>query len=303
MIRDGFIEQYMEDEQGVMATTEPEVSAVPEFNFSEDLGGRNITDLALSPERPEVEPEPIDIEARVNALFDPLPATQTPMFPDGKKDKLDVIDIVDSKLLENEGASGDTATGVATGERGLTDNIYDAMKHKYGKGITQSEAIKYYLDEAYEGLSTIDGFTDSSKKLQASLLDAGYNLDYNKMRKYKGLGSELNKLKSGSGSEEDVMAQLLDTANIGGKTSKGLAKRRALGFNEHTTNPIVEVIQAKDGEISYVRADGSVIKYGKGKGAHSSSSPGSLAIMDTHKLTLPPMIATGGGVMGSPVRP
>jgi len=137
-MRDGFIDQYMEDEQGVMATTEPVSNAMLDFNFKEDLGGRDITDLALSPDRPQVEPEPVDVEARVNALFDPLPEERSPMYPDNKKptnsadryvkevtDNLAKIDKSKPSGLEiNQGKRINQPTTKTTS---LAENVYEAI--------------------------------------------------------------------------------------------------------------------------------------------------------------------------------
>lgn len=78
-MRDGFIDEYIESEQGVMATTEP--NPISNYSFDEDLGGTDVTAPL------QVGPGELNIEARVNALFDPLPEERTIMFPDTKEER------------------------------------------------------------------------------------------------------------------------------------------------------------------------------------------------------------------------
>ena len=180
-----------------------------------------------------------------------------------------------NELLHKEGASGDTTGAAETGTKGLTKSTYDGLKKKYGD-LTEEQAIQKYLEESYDNWSSVEGFSSASQSLQELLLDSSYNLGSSVLG-YSKLKRNLKKLAKGKASESDVAKELLDTANIGGKTSKGLAVRRAENYNKVAPVKIAEVKQKRSGKIEYLDSDGNVI-YSYQKPRHSSSSAGSVLL-------------------------
>lgn len=189
-----------------------------------------------------------------------------------KKPTLSIQDKVYSHLINTEGASGDTATGIPTGALGLTTKLYDSIKKKTGNSkMTEEEASRYYIDELYNNLSSLPGFTKLNDDEQVILVDTAYNVGWDNMSQWKGFAKGL-----ATGNKEDAFRNLLDTANTEGGTSKGIAKRRALAYNEaFPNNKITHVVQTKDG-LEYYKGKKLYFKYDTPP--HKSSKIGTLKL-------------------------
>lgn len=202
-------------------------------------------------------------------------------------------------LLEVEG-EGDHATGIPTGKGGVTKHIYNRMKDKIMRGVlpewTQEStpedrdfrtAGMLYLDEIYNEYRNpksrfyLEGFSELPQIGKDLALSAGYSMgtDF-----HRGAPRFQKAIKEG-----DIMGaakQLLDTANSGGRSLLGLAKRRAVEFNrvaDVLDFPFIEKVrQDKRGNISYFSKNeddawDEVFSYRARR--HPKSQPGSL-IMD-----------------------
>lgn len=190
-----------------------------------------------------------------------------------------VIDGVKNKLLQREGARGDTTGAAETGKMGLSVAEYNRIKRDYGNDVTEEEAIDIFMDEMYSRLSELPGFDSASPRLQEALLDSSYNLGPS-IAGFPRLTAALAQLPE-TGDEEAVAKELLDTASIDGKTSKGVAARRAEVYNEVVSDPakqITEVEQTPDGELVYWAGENQLFRYGQDKDRHESSAPGIMSV-------------------------
>lgn len=191
----------------------------------------------------------------------------------------EVIDNVYNKLIEFEGASGDTVTGIPTGEKGLTTAEYDRIKKQYGN-MTQAEASKVYLGEQLDILETdFTGFKDLTNAQKQGILDVAYNLrnGAEKMKKFSHFKHYLRE-----GDVPAAMKELLETAQSNGKSMLGLAKRRAESWNtafpytaRNRDMKIRDVEVLEDGTVIYYRdkATNDIIHEYKPKGGrHEKSS-------------------------------
>jgi GH24 family phage-related lysozyme (muramidase) len=169
-----------------------------------------------------------------------------------------VIDSAYDKLLNTEGAEGDKASDVATGKRGLTTKLFNSIKKKYNnEKMTEKEASKIYLQESYDAFSQVEGFNKLTQDEQIAILDNAYNLGYENMLGYKNFMAALK-----DGTDKDaIFKNLLDTAKVEGKSSKGVAKRRAEAYNVGNPNdPITRVEQTANG-IIYYKGDKEYFKF------------------------------------------
>jgi hypothetical protein len=85
-----------------------------------------------------------------------------------------------------------------------------------------------------------------------------------------------------AGDDEQVMFNLLDTATVEGKSARGIAKRRALNYNEvlgySSGKPrIISINQLENGTLQYLGDQDQVIfQYKPSKGRHHKSDVGKL---------------------------
>lgn len=183
---------------------------------------------------------------------------------EGKDVKINNKSIIDSaydKLLSTEGAEGDQASDVKTGARGLTEKLRDSLMKKNpevfkdldinveeDKKKIEALASKLYLQNSYDAFSQVEGFNKLTEEEQIAILDNAYNLGYENMLGYKNFMAALK-----DGTDKDaIFKNLLDTAKIEGKSSKGVAKRRAEAYNVgNPTDPITRVEQTPNGIIYY----------------------------------------------------
>lgn len=200
----------------------------------------------------EDKPQSIALES------DEVPIVANQTSKDVEINNKSVIDYAYDKLLSTEGVTGDTASNVATGKRGLTTKLYNSLKDKYNnQKMTQEEASKIYLQEAYDSFSKIEGFNKLTQDEQISILDNAYNLGYENMQGYKNF---MTALKDGT-DKDAIFKNLLDTAKVEGKSSKGVAKRRAEAYNVgNPEDPITRVEQTANG-IIYYKGDKEYFKF------------------------------------------
>jgi len=190
-------------------------------------------------------------------------------------DTKDLVDTTYNNLGSSEGVKGDNTGAAETGARGLTTATYNAMKKKYKKpDMTQKEASKLYIGELASKWSKKSGWSNASKELKVALLDISYNQG-EQILGYTGL---TNSLADPNKSEADVIKNLFNASNIGGKSSRGIAKRYAKLYNKFTTNKITSIEQKSDGTIRYMAGTTEVYKYKAKNGKHESSKVGTLSI-------------------------
>lgn len=244
--------------------------------FNDDLAGGE-----------EVVPEPVDIP-----VVEPKPVGPTSVLTGTGKDKfveaeaeaqaeiqqtlqdeeaLPVIDEVFDDLALFEGAEGDTTGAAETGRIGVTAAARQAVG---GENLSDEQVAKQYLGIVFNTLSTkLEGFEKAPREVQKSLLDAGYNLGQG-IANFKGLRAAFAK-KDWKG----VGLNLLDTASIAGKASRGLARRRADYYNRivgESQSKITHIEQKRDGTLIYLSGDSEVFKYKPSGGRHPSSGVGKI---------------------------
>ena len=106
------------------------------------------------------------------------------------------------------------------------------------------------------------------------LLDLAYNVGVHKVIRFK-------KLRAGIASSDypAIRMETLDTANVRGKTVKGIAVRRArmVNLSSEDEDIITFVQQDEDGTITYFGIDESVLKQYR-RDRHPNSTPGIVEI-------------------------
>ena len=121
--------------------------------------------------------------------------------------------------------------------------------------------------------SSWDNWENLDKGTQNALIDTMYNVGPGATR-WKGLSSSI----ANGEAPKEIMKNILDSANVGGKSVKGLAKRRAMSYNMAVSDEdkITKVTQLKDGTIQYFSNEGLVFQYKRDR--HSDSKPGSITV-------------------------
>lgn len=168
--------------------------------------------------------------------------------------------------------TGDALTNTPTGRLGVTRAARRASKSL--KGTPDDEVALMYLIHLESKWMDVVGYVRSPEEVKLALLDASYNLGERVMR-YRGVRSGLL-----AENYSKVMESLLLTANVGGKSVKGIAKRRAGLYNGVTSDRIVSVEQRFDGTIIYHGARSELFRYRPWGGRHEKSSVGILYITD-----------------------
>ena len=167
-------------------------------------------------------------------------------------------------LAHREGV-GDNVTSVVTGELGVTQSAKDAV------GATSSsdaDVALLYLNLLNDKWSRVEGYEEAPELVKEILLDATYNLGESVMG-YRGVRSALRE-----GRWFDVGKELLDTANVGGRSMMGLAKRRAAMYNKVAQEDIFWIRQLEDGTLIYATFDTRVFEYKARGGKHEKSKAG-----------------------------
>ena len=178
-----------------------------------------------------------------------------------------------ASLASNEG-SGDNVTSVPTAHFGVTEAAADAVGETFEENMSEEKeqriatAYANYLEGNFRQRSASWDNLDSATKEAA--LDAAYNLGESVFG-YKGFMGALDTATA----PDDILIHTLDTAQTEGKASKGIAIRRAEGYNKAATGAKIAYVEAKqDGTIIYTDASGNVIFKFKSKGGlHNTSIP------------------------------
>jgi len=209
-----------------------------------------------------------------------LPEVQEPVMKEEKqmteKDMKEydrtIINETYNNLLKAEGNSGDTTGAAKTRKRGLTDEQYKRQVARLNNpNLTDEEASKAYLEELYVKFNNeIEGFSKLDYDVKSDILHEAYNLGMG-VKNYKNFTKAIKE-----NNPEQIFFNLLDTANISGQTSKGIAIRRAELYNKYANAKIKTIEQLEDGTIIYSTEDGELFRYRKAK--HSSSKPGKVKL-------------------------
>ncbi|BBI55055.1 endolysin [Vibrio phage vB_ValC_WD615] len=188
--------------------------------------------------------------------------------------QFDPTEVVFNHLAVLEG-SGDNVTDIPTGNLGVTSVARQAVNAP--DDMPDEEVAREYLALLNRQWGMRKGFNEAPPELQAMLIDASYNMGEQVLN--NSYFPKLNKALM-EGKYDEVSKQLLDTANVGGQSVKGLAKRRALSYNlANPDNPISEVEQLKDGTIIYRdMKGGELLSYRPDGGKHEASEAGRLPL-------------------------
>lgn len=183
-----------------------------------------------------------------------------------------VVNTAYEQLNKYEGKSGDTTGAAKTGKRGLTEEQYERQKLlAKDPELTEEQASKNYLTQLYTRFDRdVEGFSELSNEVKADIIHEAYNLGPS-MTKYPSFTKAIKE-----NNVEQIFFNLLDTANISGETSKGIAVRRAELYNKYADAKIKTVEQLDDGTLIYSTEDGELFRYKKAK--HKSSKAGKVKL-------------------------
>ena len=180
------------------------------------------------------------------------------------------------KIAEREG-SGDKVTDVPTAHFGVTESAAKAVGAKFDEDMSKEAAraigVGYtrFLDERYS--KTIPKWESLPEDVRGAAIDAAYNLGES-VFKFKGFITALE-----DSNIEEAAKNLLDTANVKGKSVKGLAKRRAELYNEMVGSPKIDSVEAKkDGTLIYLSNGEEVFSYKPKGGKHEDSKAGVIRV-------------------------
>ena len=191
---------------------------------------------------------------------------------DMREEDMYVVNTAYEQLNKYEGKSGDTTGAAKTGKRGLTEEEWERQKLlAKDPELTEEQASKNYLTQLYTRFDRdVEGFSKLSNEVKADIIHEAYNLGGG-MTKYPSFTKAIKE-----NNPEKIFFNLLDTANISGQTSKGIAIRRAELYNKYANAKIKTIEQLEDGTIIYSTEDGELFRYRKAK--HSSSKPGKVKL-------------------------
>jgi len=197
------------------------------------------------------------------------PVNKEPAFPFSPQDFF-------VGVAEREG-SGDTVTDVPTAHFGVTQSASDAVGEPFSENMSEEMArlvgTKYVSKLERDFSSRISGWEDLPLELREGAVDAAYNMGPKVFTYPKFMAA----LSSGNGQEAAM--QLLNTAKTEGKSSKGLAKRRAEVYNIMLgEGSIDKVEQLEDGTLIYSKGGKEVFSYKVKGGRHRTSAVGSIAV-------------------------
>lgn len=181
----------------------------------------------------------------------------------------DEIASVFSELYKKEGR-GDTVTSVPTGNIGVTGGAERATSDT--DATSDEEVAVQYLNLLNSRWERYEGYSGAPIEVKEALLDLSYNLGEG-VFSYQGLRSALR-----ARDYLEVMRQTLDTANVDGKSVKGLAIRRVDGYNKVAKDDIFWIKQQKDGTMLYATFDSLVMKYTPRGGKHEKSVAGTVVV-------------------------
>ena len=183
-----------------------------------------------------------------------------------------VVNTAYEQLNKYEGESGDTTGAAKTLKRGLTEEEYERQKRlAKDPELSEEQASKNYLTQLYTRFDRdVEGFSELSNEVKADIIHEAYNLGPS-MTKYPSFTKAIKE-----NNLEQIFFNLLDTANISGQTSKGIAVRRAELYNKYADAKIKTVEQLDDGTLIYSTEKGELFRYKKAK--HKSSKAGKVKL-------------------------
>ena len=198
----------------------------------------------------------------------------------------EIIPINKEEVYSFEGEGDKTGADDSTGFMGVTDMARSEVgrleEYKRAKTNKERRMIdEQVAEEFYAKLQKMmpDHWRNIPNEYKPTFLDAAYNLGTS-IFKYKNLNSALKR-----GDYLEAARQTLDTANIDGKTSKGIAKRRAEQYNKIASklkSPTIKQVEQKpSGEIIYRGDENDILRYGEERGIHPKSKPEIIQIKDT----------------------
>lgn len=209
-----------------------------------------------------------------------LPEVQEPVMKEEKQmtekdmreEDRSIVNEAYNNLLKAEGNSGDTTGAAKTRKRGLTEDQYKRQVARLNNpNLTDEEASKAYLEELYVKFNNeIEGFSKLDYDVKSDILHEAYNLGIG-VKDYKNFTKAIKE-----NNPEQIFFNLLDTANISGQTSKGIAVRRAELYNKYADAKIKTVEQLEDGTLIYSTENGELFRYKKAK--HNSSKAGKVKL-------------------------
>lgn len=180
-------------------------------------------------------------------------------------------DAMFNEIAEVEGSGSDISGDVPTAHYGVTAAAAKAVGAEFDKDMSREQAkeisIAYInlLDSKFE--SKISNWKDLPEAIRKMAVDTAYNVG-EKVLSYKGF---IGDLKAGKTADQ-VAINILDTANAGGKSMRGLAVRRAEAYNKVAANKISAVEQKRSGEIIYYDSEDRIIfSYKPSGGKHPDS--------------------------------
>ena len=230
-------------------------AALEEKNKAQMDGGSGLISSANAASSTALSPDPAKPDVK------PVAATDAP-----------AVTAVLKHLLATEG-TGDKSTNKATGEGGITDERELELEAREGRELNDKEAREMALRDEHDALeAALPEYTDLPVAAQAAVLDLAYNL---RASKVLNMGDLTTAIKNGVVSK--VLFETLDTANIAGKTSKGVAVRRARAYNRASSIKIISVEQLADGTIKYFLKDRQLLMSYK-KPKHPKSDAGSVTL-------------------------
>ena len=192
--------------------------------------------------------------------------------PAGGETPVPTIGAAMFESIASEEGSGDEVTDVPTSHYGVTEAAAKAVGKEFDVGMSEAEAkeisIQYLdlLDSKFA--NKVSGWEAKPQAVKQMAINAAYNMGDSKVFGFKGFMSDLKANKTA----DEVGKNLLDTANAGGKSLRGLALRRARAYNQAAINKIVEVEQKSSGKIIYYDANGGIIfEYTPKGGKHEDS--------------------------------
>ena len=211
------------------------------------------------------------------AIFGATPANLPPPEATGLLDVTgDTVMDVFGSLRGSEGTGSNITGDVDTGDLGVTAAARAAVG---GKGLSDKRIAMKYLKKLNNTFTEkFDGYRNAPDGVRNMILDGAYNLGAG-VKNFKGLKQAMKDAKE-SGDWASVGKHMLDTANAGGKSMRGLAKRRALAYNRiEGVKPIASVESGKDGKITYLDAEGGeVFAYTPRGGRHTDSGVGTINV-------------------------
>ena len=168
--------------------------------------------------------------------------------------RADTINNLFTEFRVSEGV-GDNVTDVPTGSFGMTTPTKNKIMNELGAtSMSDEEASRYLIGKLYDTTYSLN--PNMSSNAITGVVDAAYNLGEG----YLGWTSVKPILENPNSTDLEVAETYLKRATVAGKSSRGIAKRRAISYNKTDPEvPIDKVQQGEGGVIKYLDKKGNVI--------------------------------------------